>query len=238
MCSWEEIGQKWNRAQQMGWQAVQAAMEVGEELQQKKLETPHGEWAREVTDALNHGNAHDLSPITAQVKANNLMRLALHRELIEEHKPESMRGALSLLPKVPKKTSEKQIKVHKDEVAKYEEFAKETAKKQADVLARKMVKVELDRLQNDAHDAVITELKAVKNQLEKERKRISDLMAEAAEKRQFYEDLLNKRANGHDLRQDLKILRQVAHPDRTETSAELRNSAMEAIRHIAMFIGA
>jgi hypothetical protein len=227
MCSWEEIGQKWNRAQQMGWQAIQAAMDVGDDLQQKKLETPHGDFCARVHNlgmSINYGN--------------RLMRLALHRDLIEEHRPDSMRGALALLPKVPTKTSEKQRQVHKEEVDKYEKFAKESAKKQADVLARKKVKVELERLQNDAHAAVMTELKAVKKQLEKERRRISDLMAEAAEKRQFYEDLLNKRANGHNLRQDLKILRQVAHPDRAETSPELRNRAMEAIRHITSFLDA
>jgi len=36
------------------------------------------------------------------------MRLALHRDLIEQEKPDSMRGALALLPKVPTKSSEKQ----------------------------------------------------------------------------------------------------------------------------------
>lgn len=231
MCSWEEIGQKWNRAQQMGWQAIQAAMDVGDNLQQKKLETPHGEWVPNLERAL------DLKPASANSQAAKLMRLALHRDLIEEHKPDSMRGALALLPKVPKKTSEKQMAVHNADVDKYEEFAKETAKKQADVLVRKKVKIELERLQNDAHDAVITELKAVKKQLEKERKRISELMAEAAQKRQFYEDLLSQRTNGHDLRQDLKILRQVAHPDRADVSAELRNKAMESIRHISNFLG-
>jgi len=225
MCSWEEIGEKWNRAQQMGWQAIQAAMEVGEELTRKKYEVPHGEFSSRVK---NIGmDPHNVS---------RLMRLALHRDLIEEHKPDSMRKALALLPKVPTKTSEKQITVQREEVDKYEEFAKESAKKQAEILARKKVKAELDRLQNQAHDAVLTELKAVRKKLDMERKRISELMNEAAEKRQFYEDLLNKRANGYDLRQDLKILRQVAHPDRPETSVSLRIKAMEAIRHISKFL--
>jgi len=109
MCSWEEIGQKWNRAQQMGWQAIQAAMDVGDNLQQKKLQTPQGEFRSRV-----------ISCGIQSAQCSRLMRLALHRDLIEEHKPDSMRGALALLPKVPKKTSEKQMAVHKDEVDKYE----------------------------------------------------------------------------------------------------------------------
>lgn len=226
MCTWEEIGEKWNRAQQMGWQAIQAAMEVGEELQQKKIETPHGEFSSRVTSlGINASNC------------SRLMRLALHRELIEEHKPESMRGALALLPKVPTRTSDKQMAVHREEVDKYEEFAKETAKKQADILAKKIVKVELERLQNQAHDAVMTELKAVKKQLEKERDRVGTLMEDAAKKRQFYEDLLNKKTNGHDFRQGLKILRQMAHPDRDKVSASLRAKAMDEIKRIAEFLG-
>jgi hypothetical protein len=232
MCTWEEIGQKWHRAQQMSYQAIQAAMDVGDELQQKKIETPHGEWVPNLAHAL------DLNPASANSQAAKLMRLALHRELIEEHKPDSMRGALALLPKVPTKTGEKQMAVHKEEVNKYEEFAKETAKKQATLLAKKMVRVELDRLQNEAHEAMTQELKAVRRQLKNERTRISELMHEAAEKRQFYEDLVNKRANGYDYRQGLKILRQVAHPDRHENSPELRANAMDAIRHIAKFLDA
>lgn len=230
MCSWEEIGEKWNRAQQMGWQAIEAAMEVGEELTRKKYEVPRGEWAANLKRYLNRPQA------SANVVASQLMRLALHRNLIEQARPDSMNKALALLPKVPTKTSEKQLAVIREEVDKYQEFAKESAKKQAEILARKKVKAELERLQNQAHAAVLTELKAVRKQLDTERKRVSELMAEAAEKRQFYEDLLNKRANGHDLRQDLKILRQVAHPDRPETSQELRTRAMEAIRHISEFL--
>lgn len=226
MCTWDEIGEKWSRAQQLGWQAIQAAMDVGEELQQKKIETPHGEYATRVS----------LLPMDKR-QAQRLMRLALHRELIEEHKPESMRGALALLPKVPTRTSDKQMAIHREEVDKYEEFAKETAKRQADILAKKIVKVELDRLQNQAHDAVVAELKAVKKQLEQERKHISEMLAEAADKRQFYQDLLNKKANGHDFRKGLKMLRQMAHPDRIETTASLRAKAMHEIEFIAKFLG-
>lgn len=225
MCSWEEIGEKWARAQQMGWQAIQAAMEVGEELTRKKYEVPYREF---------HRRAGEIG--LPQQRASELMRLALHRDLIEQEQPQSMRQALALLPKAPKKTSEKQLAVIREEVDKYEEFAKEQAKKQAKILARKQIKVELKRLQNEAHAAVMKELNAVKKQLEVERKRVSELMAEAAEKRQFYEDLLNKRANGLDLQKDLRILRQVAHPDRPETSKELRYSAMEAINHISKFL--
>lgn len=225
MCTWEEIGEKWNRAQQMGWQAIQAAIEVGEELTRKKYEVPHGEFVR---------RAGHLG--LDRRRCAELMRLALHRDLIEAEQPQSMRQALALVPKVPTKTSEKQLSKAREEVDKYEQFAKESAKKQAEILARKKVKVELERLQNQAHDAVLSELKAVRKQLDVERKRVAELMKEAAEKRQFYEDLLNKRANGHDLRQDLKILRQVAHPDRPETSSELRIRAMEAIRHISRFL--
>lgn len=231
MCTWDEIGEKWSRAQQLGWQAIQAAMDVGEELQQKKLETPHGEWVPNLAHALG------LKPASANSQAAKLMRLALHRELIEEHKPESMRGALALLPKVPTRTSDKQMAVRREEVDKYEEFAKETAKRQADILAKKIVKVELDRLQNQAHDAVVAELKAVKKQLEQERKHISEMLAEAADKRQFYQDLLNKRANGHDFRKGLKMLRQMAHPDRSETTVSLRAKAMHEIEFIAQFLG-
>lgn len=230
MCSWEEIGEKWARAQQMGWQAIQAAMEVGEELTRKKYEVQKGEWGANLARVLN------ASPASANTTASRLMRLALHRDLIEQEQPQSMRQALALLPKAPKKTSEKQLAVIREEVDKYEEFAKEQAKKQAKILARKQIKVELKRLQNEAHAAVMKELNAVKKQLEVERKRVSELMAEAAEKRQFYEDLLNKRANGLDLQKDLRILRQVAHPDRPETSKELRYSAMEAINHISKFL--
>jgi hypothetical protein len=230
MCSWEEIGEKWNRAQQMGWQAIQAAMEVGEELTRKRTECLKDPDGRKVF----HARVRDLG--IAQQQSSRLMRLALHRDLIEQEQPQSMRQALALLPKVPTKTSDKQLAVAREEVDKYEQFAKETAKKQAEILARKKVKIELDRLQNQAHEAVLAELKAVRKQLDAERRRVSELMAEADEKRQFYEDLLNKRANGHDLRQDLKILRQVAHPDRPDTSAELRTKAMESIRHIAKFL--
>ena len=231
MCSWEEIGEKWSRAQQMGWQAIQAAMDVGDELQIKKLETPHGEWASKLAHALS------LSKPASNTKASILMRLALHRNLIEEHKPDSLRGALALLPKVPTKTSEKQLTAHKEDVDKYTAFASEDAKTQAEILAQKLVKVELERLQNQAHDAVMAELKAVKQQLSKERQRISEMMTEAAEQRQFYEDLINKRTNGQDLKQTFKTLRQALHPDRPETSRELRKKAYDALDPLGRFVG-
>jgi hypothetical protein len=66
----------------MGWQAVQAAMDVGNDLTEKKLETPHGEFVKRVGQ-MGVGRS----------SVYNLMRLALHRALIEEHKPDSMRGA-------------------------------------------------------------------------------------------------------------------------------------------------
>jgi len=225
MSTWEEIGEKWDRAQQMGWQAVQAAMEVGEELQQKKLETPHGEF---------HARVRDLG--IAQQQSSRLMRLALHRELIEEHKPESFRGALALLPKVPKKTGEKQIESQKEEIDKYEAFANESVKKKAEILAKKMVKVELAKLQNDAHDAVVKELKAVNGQLKKERKRIQELMTSADKKQQFYNDLVNKKMNGYDYKMGLKVLRQAVHPDREVASKEVKLRAMDAIKHFASFL--
>jgi hypothetical protein len=225
MATWEEIGEHWNRAQQMGWQTVQAAIEVGEELQQKKLETPHGEYATRVS----------LLPMGKR-QAQRLMRLALHRELIEEHKPESMRGALALLPKRPTKTSDKQLAIHKEEADAYESFAKESAKKQAEVLARKKLRVELERLQNQAHDAVMIELKAVERQLETERKRVGALMEDAETKRQFYQDLLNKRSNGYDFASGLKILRQAVHPDRESASIQVKEKAMDVIKHIEKFL--
>lgn len=225
MSTWEEIGQKWHRAQQMGWQAVQAAMEVGDDLTQKKIKTPRGEFVQRAAQ-MNIGRR----------TAYDLMRLALHRNLIEGTKPESQRAALALLPKVPRKVGPKQMQKHKDDLDKYESFAKKTAKQQAEVLALKMVKVELERLQNDAHAAVLAELKAVEAQLKKERTRIGNLMAEADEKRQLYQDLLNKRANGHDFKQALKILRQVAHPDRPETSVSLRAKAMDEIKFLGRFL--
>lgn len=232
MCSWEEIGEKWSRAQQMGWQAIQAALDVGDELSIKKLETPHGEWIPNIKRSFDLPNGS-----SAQVRANQLMRLALHRNLIEEHKPESMQRALLLLPKVPTKTSEKQLTIHKEEVDKYAAFANEDVKTQAEILAQKLVKVELERLQNQAHDAVMAELKAVKQQLSKERQRISEMMTEAAEQRQFYEDLINKRTNGQDLKQTFKTLRQALHPDRPETSRELRKKAYDALDPLGRFVG-
>lgn len=231
MCSWEEIGEKWSRAQQMGWQAIQAALDVGDELNIKKLETPKGEWGLNLKTSLNRPQA------SANVVAAQLMRLALHRNLIEEHKPESMQRALMLLPKVPTKTSDKQLTIHKEEVDKYAAFANEDVKAQAEILAQKLVKVELERLQNQAHDAVMAELKAVKQQLSKERQRISEMMTEAAEQRQFYEDLINKRTNGQDLKQTFKTLRQALHPDRPETSRELRKKAYDALDPLGRFVG-
>jgi len=222
MCTWEEIGEKWDRAQQMGFQAVQAALDVGDELVQKKLETPHGEFRTRVS-VLSIGDR----------TVRRLMRLALHRDLIEEHRPDSMRGALALLPKVPTRTSDKQIAVQREEIDKMEEFASETTKKQVEILAKKKVKVELERLQNQAHDAITKELKAVKQQLEKERKRVSALMEETAQKRQFYEDLINKRMNGFDFKTGLKILRQAVHPDRGESSEAVQAKAMDVIKHLS-----
>lgn len=222
MCTWEEIGEKWSRAQQMGYQAVQAALDVGDELVQKKLETPRGEFVQRVGQ-IGVGRS----------SGYNLMRLALHRELIEQHRPDSMRGALALLPKVPRLTSDKQIAVKREELDKMQEFAKEPAKKQADAMAKRMVRIELDRLQNQAHDAITKELKAVRGQLEKERMRVSELMAETAEKRQFYEDLINKRMNGYDFRGGLKVLRQAVHPDREEASQAVRSKAVDVIKHLS-----
>jgi len=231
MCSWEEIGEKWNRAQQMGYQAIQAALDVGDELQFKK---------NEVTKTVHSAGEFSRGLENIGVKktmAYNLMRLALHRNLIEEHKPESMQRALLLLPKVPTKTSEKQLQVQREEVDKFASFAKEPAKRQAEILAKKQIKIELERLQNQAHDAVMTELKAVRSQLTKERQRVAELMADAAEKQQFWQDLINKRGQGHDFSQGLKLLRQALHPDRLETAPELRTKAMDEIKNLAHFLG-
>jgi hypothetical protein len=109
MATWQEIGEHWNRAQQMGWQAVQAALDVGDELAEKQLGTPHGEWIKKVTQAANEGRPAHLPEVpaaTARRTAAGLIRLALHRELIEQSKPDSMQQALALLPKVPTKTGE------------------------------------------------------------------------------------------------------------------------------------
>lgn len=242
MSTWEEIGDMWNRAQQMGYQAVQAAMDVGDELTQKKLETPHGEWVPKITEVFNSNQTRvsDLEPMTtaaAQKQANRLMRLALHRELIEEHHPESQRSALALLPKAHTKTSKKQLQAMQEEIDKYESFAKKTAKEQAKVLALQMVKRETKRIQTEAAESFTLEIKALKGQLHKERQKVLGLMREADEKRQFYQDLLNKRANGHNFRHALKILKQVAHPDRSETSHSLRTKAMSEIQFIEKFLG-
>ena len=240
MATWQEIGEHWNRAQQMGWQAVHAWLDVGDELAEKRLETPHGEWTSRVTEVLNQGRSPDLNPLkpgTAQKAANELMRLALHRGLIEQSKPDSMRQALALLPKVPTKTGEKRIAQMKDEAAKLEEFASSSVKRKADVLAKQMIKAELAELQNEAHDAVTKELKAVQAQLKKERDRIGQLMEEAAQKREFYEDLINKRMNGYDFKAGIKLLRQALHPDRKQISDSLLNKALDAVKHFEKFFG-
>ena len=222
MSTWEEIGEKWSRAQQMGFQAVQAALDVGDDLLQKKLETPKGDWLTNVTRVLH-----------SRMQASRLMRLALHRELIEENRPDSMRGALALLPRVPKKTSDKQLTVKREESDKLEDIVAAPVKKQAEVLADKKVKAEIARLQNQARLAITQEVNALQKQLEKERKRVSELMAETAKQRQFYEDLINKRMNGYDFKAGFKVLKMVVHPDKKGESTEaMQTRAMDVIKHI------
>ena len=186
MASWEEIGEHWTQAQQMGWEAVQAAIRVGFELNEKKLETPHSEWMMRVTDALNQGRAPDLmiKPASAQKQANNLMRLALHRELIEQERPQSMRQALALLPKVPRRTGKQQLEKAREEAEEAKAALPPSAKKRVESAVKKQVKVELTELQNQAHDAITKELKAVQRQLQEERDRVGRLMEEADEKSQ------------------------------------------------------
>jgi hypothetical protein len=224
----------------MGWQAVQAALDVGDELAEKQIGTPHGEWIKKVTQAANEGRAPHLPEIpaaTARWTAATLMRLALHRGLIEQSKPDSMRQALALLPKVPTRTGEKRIAQMKDEAAKLEEFASSSVKRKADVLAKQMIKAELAELQNEAHDAVTKEMKALQAQLKKERERIGQLMEDAAQKREFYEDLINKRMNGYDFKAGIKLLRQALHPDRKQISDSLLNKALDAVKHFERFFG-
>ena len=225
MASWEEIGEHWNRAQQMGWQAVQAAIQVGVELTEKKLETEHGEFSQRVANL-------EISHRTV----NNLMRLALHRELIQQEQPQSMRQALALLPKVPRQVGPKQLEKAKTEAEEAKASLPMSAQKRFAAAVKKQVKVELIELQNQAHDAVTKELKAVQRQLQEERDRVGRLMEEADEKRQKYQDLINKRMNGFDYKTGIKVLKQALHPgDRTEATPAVRQKAWETVLQFERF---
>jgi len=216
----------------MGWQAIQVAMDVGDDLQQKKDETPHGEWVPNLQRYVDFTN-----PATANARASELMRLAQHRELIEEHKPGSMRCALALIPKTPRKTSEKQLQTLEEDLDKYQRFARLEATKQATILAKKEVKIQLATLQNDAHYAVIAENKAFKARTAEKDQRLTEMLAATRKERLFYEDLVNKRMNGYDWKLGLKLLRQAVHPDRDAgATPAIREKAMEAIRHFAQFM--
>lgn len=78
----------------------------------------------------------------------------------------------------------------------------------------------------------------VQRRVTHERERLSALMNETEEKRQFWYDLINQRSRGHDFKHGLKILRQALHPDRLETAPELRTKAMDEIKLLANFLGA
>ena len=230
MASWEEIGEHWSRAQQMGWEAVQAAIRVGVELTEKKLVTPHGEFLANTARVL------DLDVKSASPQASRLMRLALHRELIEQERPQSMRQALALLPKVPRRTGKQQLEKAREEAEEAKAALPPSAKKRVESAVKKQVKVELTELQNQAHDAITKELKAVQRQLQEERDRVGRLMEEADEKRQKYQDLINLRMNGFDYKAGIKVLKQALHPgDRAEATPAVRKKAWEAVLQFERF---
>lgn len=232
MSTWEEIGQKWNRAQKLGWEAVQAALDVGDELIEKQQQLIYEKGKK--NGNLEFYRKSDVLGLT-QPRVSELTRLALHRKLIESKQPDSMNAALKAIPKLPTKVGKKAVEQHQEELSQYEEYSKLTAKKQALVLAEKMVKVRMDEFRNEATDALTSEVKALKNKLNEERQRIRKLMQEADEKQMFYNDLINKRMNGFDHKAGLKVLRQAVHPDRENASAAVKNRAMNVIEKLARF---
>lgn len=103
--TWDDVRTEYGKMAQMGYQSVLQAVKVGAMLIELKEDTDHGEWEVNVNRALQTK--------AARQTAFNLMRLAAHLPLLEQHKPDSQRAALALIaernPK-PKRTAAKSAK--------------------------------------------------------------------------------------------------------------------------------
>lgn len=230
MASWEGVNEKWQRAQRKGWEAVVAAIDVGEDLIELKEATPHGEWASNAT-RVSH-----LKGRAAERWAVRLMELARNRVLLEEHKPDSQRQAHELIPKKPSAPQKATVKKHKAEADEALKALPAKQRKAFDAAVEKRVQVELDRLQNEAKAAVKAAFKTETKRLKDERRELTRLTVEVSTERQRYQDFINRKFNGFDVKAGLKTLKQALHPDRPEISEVLANRAMNVVSELSKIL--